>query len=48
MIKLHLLILFISVISAASLQARTEKYFTEDAFKSLVDQFNKLYDEVED
>lgn len=25
-----------------------EKYFTEDAFKSLVDQFNKLYDEVED
>jgi hypothetical protein len=25
-----------------------EKYFTEDAFKSLVDQFNKLYDAVED
>lgn len=25
-----------------------EKYFTEDAFKSLVNQFNKLYDEVEE
>lgn len=25
-----------------------EKYFTEDAFKSLVDQFNSLYDEVEE
>ena len=25
-----------------------EKYFTEDAFKSLVDQFNNLYDEVEE
>jgi hypothetical protein len=25
-----------------------EKYFTEDAFRSLVDQFNKLYDEVKD